>query len=312
MNNDIRLSTSYFDNPKVKRLKRLLGLQGVMSHIQLLCWTGRVKPAGVLSDMDALDVADAAAWEGDADQFVNTLLDLKLLDRNAEGHLTVHDWEDHNEYAAHAESRRKKAKKAAEARWENAQKSEETCSGNAKGKLEQCSEHDLALPEASPSNAPSPAPVPSPKEIKTSSPEPPAEGEQKTGPQKARGLSKPEKPGFDAESVEFSLARLLRDLINARSPTGKPLVPEKTNLQTWARQIDLMIRLDARDPPEIEAVIRWCQSDPFWRSNIMSTAKLREKYGTLVDRMNGDGRATGKREAWEIELEQYEASHGTA
>jgi hypothetical protein len=27
--------------------------------------------------------------------------------------------------------------------------------------------------------------------------------------------------------------------------------------------------------------IDWCQSDPFWRANILSMPKLREKYETL-------------------------------
>jgi hypothetical protein len=47
-----------------------------------------------------------------------------------------------------------------------------------------------------------------------------------------------------------------------------------------------MIQMDGRSPPEIEAVIRWSQTDPFWRNNILSPAKLREKWPQLVLKMN--------------------------
>ena len=48
-----------------------------------------------------------------------------------------------------------------------------------------------------------------------------------------------------------------------------------------------MIRLDKRKPERIEAVIYWCQQDPFWQSNILSTEKLREKFDQLELRMKG-------------------------
>lgn len=99
----------------------------------------------------------------------------------------------------------------------------------------------------------------------------------------------------------------MRDLINERSPNGKPLVPQSTNMQTWAKQIDLMIRCDAREPPEIERVIRWCQQDQFWRSNIMSTGKLREKYATLLDKMSAEDEGESYLQRRLKELEEEEA-----
>ena len=43
-----------------------------------------------------------------------------------------------------------------------------------------------------------------------------------------------------------------------------------------------MIRLDNRDPVEIEKVILWCQEDTFWQNNILSTKKLRFQFDQLV------------------------------
>lgn len=85
---------------------------------------------------------------------------------------------------------------------------------------------------------------------------------------------------FRPNSVEFGLAELLLNLILERKPDFK-----KPNLQAWAKYIDKMIRGDKRTPERIEAVIRWCQRDSFWQANILSTAKLREKFDQLEMKM---------------------------
>ena len=90
-------------------------------------------------------------------------------------------------------------------------------------------------------------------------------------------------------SHEFRLSQLLLDLILERKPDFK-----KPNLQRWAVHIDRMVRLDGREPARVEAVIRWCQQDPFWQSNILSTAKLREKFDQLELKMKGSQYGSGK------------------
>ena len=71
------------------------------------------------------------------------------------------------------------------------------------------------------------------------------------------------------------LCDLLRDLVVAngsRVPTiGK-------NWHTAAR---LMLVNDGRDAQAAERLMRWCQSDPFWRGNILSMPKFRAKYDEL-------------------------------
>ena len=71
------------------------------------------------------------------------------------------------------------------------------------------------------------------------------------------------------------LCRLLAGLIfdnGSRHPTISP---------KWLAEMDRMMRLDHRTPEMIEACIRWSQSHSFWRANIQSPTKLREKYDTL-------------------------------
>lgn len=51
----------------------------------------------------------------------------------------------------------------------------------------------------------------------------------------------------------------------------------------------LMIDRDGRKPEHIARAIRWAQNDPFWRSNVMCAAKLRERYEQLQLAAKGKG-----------------------
>ena len=87
-------------------------------------------------------------------------------------------------------------------------------------------------------------------------------------------------PTLDTTDIQYIMSQLLCDLIISRRESFK-----KPNLQAWAKHIDLMIRIDKRDPKEIEDVIKWCQQDSFWQDNILSTAKLRKQYDALALKM---------------------------
>jgi len=95
--------------------------------------------------------------------------------------------------------------------------------------------------------------------------------------------NKKKKP-YSLTSIEVQLSELLLNLILERSNGFKRPDPQK-----WARHIDLMLRVDKREPEEIEKVIKWCQSDVFWQNNILSTAKLRKQYDQLALKM-GEGK----------------------
>ena len=87
---------------------------------------------------------------------------------------------------------------------------------------------------------------------------------------------------YTSDSPEVRLSELLLEKILHRNPKHK-----RPNIQTWAADVDRMIRLDGRTADDIRAVIEWCQSDSFWMNNILSTGKLREKFDQLVLKMGG-------------------------
>jgi hypothetical protein len=54
-------------------------------------------------------------------------------------------------------------------------------------------------------------------------------------------------------------------------------------------EMDAILRIDKRYPPQVRAVIEWCQSDSFWHTNILSAKSLRKQYDRLRLRMKADG-----------------------
>lgn len=90
------------------------------------------------------------------------------------------------------------------------------------------------------------------------------------------------KDKYTQDSQPLILATLL--MTEHRKTDDKFLIgKERDTLQRWAADIDKLIRLDKRTHDEIRRVILWCQSPGcFWVSNILSGAKLREKFPQLI------------------------------
>ena len=106
---------------------------------------------------------------------------------------------------------------------------------------------------------------------------------------------------FLSDSTELGLAELLFQKIRSRNQKHK-----RPNLQTWARDVDKMIRIDGRTADDIRTLIEWSQQDPFWQNNILSTAKLREKFDQLILKM-GPRVTAGDAGSW---FKTSEAYHG--
>lgn len=96
---------------------------------------------------------------------------------------------------------------------------------------------------------------------------------------KKDGTPPPEKSPetFPDDSPQVALSQKLKSHILANNPNART----PSNLQKWASDFDKMIRLDKRPVPEIEAVMEFSQRDSFWKSNILSAGKLRDKYDQL-------------------------------
>lgn len=98
----------------------------------------------------------------------------------------------------------------------------------------------------------------------------------------------------DPETVERRaqserLCRLLADLIQARG------LRSRTITSTWLRDMEMLIRIDGRTSDQIERAILWCQSDPFWDTNIESPGKLRLQFDKLKAAASREGTPAAKR-----------------
>jgi len=96
------------------------------------------------------------------------------------------------------------------------------------------------------------------------------------------------KPKFGDDHEATILTRLLAKLMLQNNPNARIPKTEKQK-QDWIDALEKIHRLDGYSYDEIKQVIIWCQNDEFWKSNILSTKKLREKMPTLVLQMRRRG-----------------------
>lgn len=266
MNSDIRLSTSFFGHRKTKKLRKRCGEAGIISLLKLWVYVAENNPSGLLSGWKPEDVELSGEWGGDDGIFCKAIVDVKFLTENGDG-FRVHDWEDHNPYAAGAVERSNKArfsklKQAYPKLYEQLLEKGygAITSSDYKEKVEK---HLVSIQRnaseplgdsqriGSETPAPSPSPSPSPKV-------------------------------FLSDSIEYRLADYLKKWLLKNNPNAKA---KNCDMQKWSKQIDYMIRIDKRNPDEIKEVIKFCQTDSFWLKNILSTAKLRDQYDQLFIKM---------------------------
>lgn len=92
-------------------------------------------------------------------------------------------------------------------------------------------------------------------------------------------------------SAEYIAKRILKERPDYKELQGKKY--EKA-LQRWADDIEKIFRIDKRDFEEFKDVLYFSQTDEFWKSNIMSGQKLRDKYDQLAIKME----EVEKKERW--------------
>ncbi|MCK9526204.1 MAG: phage replisome organizer N-terminal domain-containing protein [Limnochordia bacterium] len=73
------------------------------------------------------------------------------------------------------------------------------------------------------------------------------------------------------------LTNLLKDLMLQNDDKAK--IPR--DLTNWAQEMDKINRLDHRSFEVIEAVIKFSQSDSFWKTNVLSPSSLRKNFPKL-------------------------------
>lgn len=199
MSIDARLSTGLPAHPKTKKLIRRVGEAGAWHLVCLILWTRANRTDGDLAGMTAEDIELAVDWRGEADALVAALAAVGFLD-GEEGAYRLHDWAEHQPWAAGSEDRSDRAKWAALCRREGresaamkmpeyAAKLANSTKSPANSNGESANSSGVAqLESANSTDTPAPSPIPSP------SPSPSPKAEDKNPPTDAAGTQRKPKP----------------------------------------------------------------------------------------------------------------------
>jgi hypothetical protein len=109
-----------------------------------------------------------------------------------------------------------------------------------------------------------------------------------------------------AGDVRADIERLCQHLADRIEANGskRPAVTGR-----WHDAARLMIDRDKRTEQQVHTAIDWCQDHEFWRGNILSMPKLREKYDQLrlQARRPAAGKSGGKTEILQRSMERAKA-----
>lgn len=120
-------------------------------------------------------------------------------------------------------------------------------------------------------------------------------------PDKKEGMKQECHPSaFEYKCVNFLIQSILNDFPNQKVPRTEK------EIEKWAVHINRLIRSDGISEADIWNTLTWAMNDNFWRTNIRSTSKFREKYQTLHLQSKRDNWAAGKNRFNEFEQHNYD------
>jgi hypothetical protein len=259
----IKLDDGFLDHPKWLRAGPLAGYLGICA----IAWSNRNRTDGFVPRSQVRRLVDFEGFghhiwtsevvgggqDVDAIELAMELVACDLWEQ-IEGGFVIHDYFDwqrsREQIEAGLEQRREAGRRGGEAR---------AASGSLSGSLGVPSSGSLSGVPSEPSSE-------SPSKVL-------AEGRRKK--EEANASSRDESPEIKR------LCLLLASLIHEWDPKAnlKPTSP------TWLGEMRRLVENDGRGAPLVERVIRFCQADEFWRSNILSPGKLRKQFTQLLGRM---------------------------
>lgn len=115
----------------------------------------------------------------------------------------------------------------------------------------------------------------------------------KSSPRKVKPEAAVSSPKGDkwGTADDLKAAQWIFQLITRISPSAKT-----PNWSGWANDVRLMREQDSRTHSDICQMFKFANQDSFWKSNILSPAKLREKWTQLEAKRNtqGQGKPSGR------------------
>ena len=118
-------------------------------------------------------------------------------------------------------------------------------------------------------------------------------------------VQKSKKRIYDVDSIHYQLAEYLFEQMKKNNPEAR-----KPDFNKWANDIRLMMEIDNRKEEQVRNMITWSQSNDFWKGNILSAKKLRDKYDQMKVQANqpykNNNAAAQKNDSVKYDIKQSE------
>lgn len=96
----------------------------------------------------------------------------------------------------------------------------------------------------------------------------------------------------DLTCAEWLWGRIIKLYEQAAESDGEVVRPKEPNWTVWANEVRLMCSQDGRTHRQICELYGRVNRDPFWRKNILSPSKLREKWDELSLKLSASSSAS--------------------
>lgn len=110
---------------------------------------------------------------------------------------------------------------------------------------------------------------------------------------------------YNVDSIHYQLAEYLFEEMKKNNPEAR-----NPDFNKWANDIRLMMEIDKRKEEQVRNMITWSQSNDFWKGNILSAKKLRDKYDQMKVQANqpykNNNAAAPKNDSVKYDIKQSE------
>ncbi|WP_306009365.1 replication protein [Bacillus sp. MMSF_3328] len=119
---------------------------------------------------------------------------------------------------------------------------------------------------------------------------------------KAPAPKQPKKPAkplkYDEENSYYKMAVYFHKRVAATAKeSGVEHLIKRANLQTWADDFRKLIEIDRVTKKKAKEVMDWVTKDDFWKTNVLSARKLREKFSELAIKMTASQKPKQRQQA---------------
>ncbi|QLG39374.1 hypothetical protein HW560_15605 [Paenibacillus sp. E222] len=298
-------------DPKTGKFCRRTGMDrptAVGSLHMFWWWAVDWAPDGNISEIEAEDIADAMHFKGDPSDLVSALFYAGYIEETEEGRGIV-NWmeiggkliQNREKDAARKADKREEEKKA-KASSPPVQKKSDGSPTDIQQKSGAEIEKEIEIKKDIKDKDIPPDQEKEPNQDQDQNPKPEqsdnssAAPDSQTGKTPKKGSKKKEKRVYEEDSTFLKMANYLKEKIDGFAEAEGVLhLTKRSNMQTWADDFRLLVEVDGQEDKNlIRDVMDWLPKSVFWRKNVLSGSKFREKFGTLVLEMRSDKAKGGK------------------